>query len=56
MLTPKIVRNASEARKVTDEYRRKLENLESSFLGKTGKVSGATGWGGSGQLTPTAAY
>ena len=56
MLTPKIVRNASEAKKVTDEYRRKLENLESSFSGKTGKVSGSNGWGVSGQLTPTAAY
>ncbi len=56
MLTPKIVRNASEAKKVTDEYRRKLENLESSFPTKTGTKSGTTGGGFSGALTPTAAY
>jgi general secretion pathway protein D len=53
MLTPKIVRNSSEAKKVTEEYRRKLENLESSFSTKTGRVSDSNEWGFSGQLTPT---
>ena len=53
MLTPKIVRNSSEARKVTEEYRRKLENLESSFTKKAGRVSDSNEWGFSGQLTPT---
>lgn len=49
MLTPKIVRNSSEARKVTEEYRRKLENLESSFSTKAGRVSDSNEWGFSGQ-------
>jgi len=53
MLTPKIVRNSSEARKVTEEYRRKLENLESSFSTKTGRVSDSNEWEFSGELTPT---